>query len=52
MASKAIGKAARERNAYPSLPEVVDSNYMKDIKRNKLIDLRARAGGGMRSKGR
>lgn len=52
MASKAIGKAARERNAYPSLPDVVDSNYMKDIKRNKLIDLRARAGGGMRSKGR
>lgn len=52
MASKVNGKAARARNASPSLPEVVDSNELKYSKRNKLIDFRARAGGGMRSKGR
>ena len=37
MASKASGKAARARNASPSLPEVVDSNYMKDITKLKKL---------------
>ena len=45
-------KSGKGEECFPSLPEVVDSHEKKDIKRNKRIDFRTRAGNGMRSKGR
>lgn len=45
-------KSSNGEECFPLTAEVVDSNYMKNIKRNKRIDFRTRAGNGMRSKGR
>ena len=45
-------KSSKGEECLPLTAEVVDSHEKKDTKRNKRIDLRTRAGGGMRSKGR